>query len=64
MYNDIGNSLLPAGENMLREEALAKKLADLNPEAFWREIRNINNCNTPLPSSIESVSCGEEIVDL
>ena len=47
-------------ENILRKE----KLAELNPEAFWREINTINNCNTHLPSSIEGVSGGKEIVDL
>ena len=47
-------------ENILRKE----KLAELNPEAFWREIKTINNCNTPLPSSIEGVSGGKEIIDL
>ena len=51
-------------ENALRKEALAKKFTELNPEAFWREIKTINNCNTPLPSSIEGVSGGKEIVDL
>ena len=51
-------------ENILRKEALAKELPELNPEAFWREIKTINNCNTPLPSSIEGVSGGKEIVDL
>ena len=28
--------LIRNNENILRKEALAKKLADLNPEAFWR----------------------------
>ena len=42
----------------------AKKLTELNPEAFWREIKTLNNCNTPLPSSIEGVSGGKEIVDI
>ena len=51
-------------ENALRKEALAKKVTELNPEAFWREIKSINNCNTPLPSSIEGVSGEKEIVDL
>ena len=51
-------------ENMLRKEALAKKLAELNSEAFSGEIRTIKNCNTPLPSSIEGVSSGKEIVDI
>ena len=49
-------------ENMLRKEALAKKLADLNPKAFWSEIKNMNNCKTPLPTSIEGVSGEEQIV--
>ena len=49
-------------ENMLRKEALAKKLADLNPKAFWSEIKKMNNCKTPLPTSIEGVSGGEQIV--
>ena len=40
------------------------KFTELNPEAFWREINSINNCNTPLPSSIEGVSGEKEIVDL
>ena len=44
---------------MLHKETLAKILTDLNTEAFWREIRTINNCNTPLPSSIEGVSGGK-----
>ena len=50
-------------ENMLRKEALAKKLADLNPKAFWSEINNMNNCKTPLPTSIEGVSGGEQIIE-
>ena len=50
-------------ENMLRKEALAKKLADLNPKAFWSEIKNMNNCKTPLPTSIEGVSGGVQIVE-
>lgn len=51
-------------ENVLRKEALAKKLAGLNPEDFWREIKTINNCNTLLPCSIEGVSGSKEIVEL
>ena len=39
--------------NMLRKEALAKNLADLNPKAFWSEIKNMNNCKTPLSTSIK-----------
>ena len=54
---------IKTNENMLRKEALAKKLADLNPKAFWSEIKNMNNCKTPLPTSIEGVSGGEQIVE-
>jgi len=49
-------------ENALGKEALAKKLAEFNHEAFWREIKTMNNCNTPLPSSIEGVSGGKEML--
>ena len=45
-------------ENMLRKEALAKNLADIIPKAFWSEINNMNNCKTPLPTSIEGVFGG------
>ena len=48
---------------MLRKEALANNLADLNPKAFWSEIKIMNNCKTPLPTSIEGVSGGVQIVE-
>ena len=44
-------------ENMLRKEALAKNLADLNPKAFWSEIKNMNNCKTPLPHFSNLLNC-------
>ena len=51
-------------ENMFRKEALAKNLADLNiPKAFWSEIKNMNNCKTPLPTSNGGVSGGVQIVE-
>ena len=50
-------------ENMLRKVALANDLADLNPKAFGSEIKNMNNCKTPLPTSIEGVSGGVQIVE-
>ena len=50
-------------ENMLRKEALAKNLADLNPKALWSEIKNMNNCKTPLPTSIEGASGGVQTVE-
>ena len=37
-----------------------------NPKAFWSEIKNMNNCKTPLPTStgcIEGVSGGVQIVE-
>ena len=49
---------------MLRKEALAKNLADLNPKAFWSEIKNVNNCKTPLPTSIEGVSGGVQMEEI
>ena len=48
--------------NMLRKETLANNLADLNPKAFCSEIKNMNKCKTPLPTSIEGVSGGVHIV--
>ena len=48
---------------MLLKEALANNLADLNPKAFWSEIKNMNNYKTPLPTSIEGVSGGVQIVE-
>ena len=50
-------------ENMLRKKALAKRQANLNPKALWSDIKNMNNCKTPLPTSIEGVSVGEQIVE-
>ena len=50
-------------ENMLRKEALANNLADLNPKAFWSEIKNVSNCKTPLPATIEGVSGKVQIVE-
>ena len=49
---------------MYYAKALANNLARLNPEAFWHEIKTINNCNSPLPTCTESVTGGKEIVDL
>ena len=48
---------------MLRKEALANNLAYLNPNAFWSEIKNIIKCKTSLPTSIEGVSGGAQIVE-
>ena len=50
-------------ENMLRQGALTNNLADLDPKASWIDIKNTNNCKTPLPTSIEGVSDGVHIVE-
>ena len=36
-------------KNLLRREALGKKLNNANKDEFWKEINAINNCNTPIP---------------
>ena len=51
-------------ENLLRREALAKKLSNGNTDEFWKEIHAINNCNTPLPDTINNVSGSENILEL
>ena len=51
-------------ENQLRKEALAKSLSDKDVNGFWKEVRNINNCNTPLPVSVEGVTGEENIAEL
>ena len=50
-------------ENMFRKEALANNLADLNPNTFCSEIKNMNNCKTPLPLRFKGVSGGVQIVE-
>ena len=51
-------------EDDLRKEAIAKKYCDNNPRAMWKEINNANNSKVPLPSTIENVSGGRDIVKL
>merc|ERR1711888_457144 len=51
-------------ENLLRREALAKKLSNGNTDEFWKEIHAINNCNTPQPDTINNVSGSENILEL
>ena len=43
-------------ECQLRQDSLAKKLSQSRPDDFWKEIRQVNNCNIPLPNSIEDVT--------
>ena len=51
-------------ESQLRREALAKKLSNSNSDDFWKEIKTINNCNTPLPDSVNNVTGAENILEL
>ena len=45
-------------EKQLRKEALAKKLTDLNPNAFWKEIKLMNKNATPFYLLIVMVLMG------
>ena len=51
-------------DNQLRKDSLANKLSQSKPGDFWKEIRQINNCNIPLPNSVECISGKEEITEL
>ena len=51
-------------ENVLRKEALAKKLSNLNVKDFWKEISKINNSKSVLPSSINNANSPGEITKL
>ena len=51
-------------EEQIRKESLAKKLSDCNVKEFWKEIRSMNNSNTPLPDVIDNVSGGSNILKL
>ena len=43
-------------EKQMRKESLAKKLSTLDNSSFWKEVRHMNNCNTPLPTTIDGVT--------
>ena len=51
-------------ENTMRADSLARKLQNNNVNDFWKEIKSVNNCKTPLPSNIDGVSGPEEISQL
>ena len=57
-------SFIKNHENQLRKDSLAKKLSQSKPEDFWKDIRQINNCNKPLPNSVEGISGKEEFTEL
>ncbi len=48
---------------MLRRESLANKLSDMDPNSFWKEIKLLNNSNTPLPTNIEGATSAEHIAE-
>ena len=47
-------------ENALRRESLAKKMTSNSNCAFWKEIKKINNVNTPYPIALRG--CQEEVI--
>ena len=51
-------------EETLRKESLAKKMSNLNHNEFWKEIKVMNNCNTPLPTNIDGATGYDEIAKL
>ena len=40
-------------EYSMRRDTLATKLQSNNVEGFWKEVKVIDNCNTPIPTNIE-----------
>ena len=57
-------NFIKKNEAQLRKESLAKKLSDCNVKEFWKEIRSMNNSNTPLPEVIDNVSGANNILKL
>ena len=51
-------------ECQLRKDSLAKTLSQSRPGDFWKEIRQVNNYNIPLPNSVEDVTGIDEITEL
>ena len=51
-------------EDTMRGNSLASKLKNNRVEDFWKEVKIINNCRTPLPTNIEGVVGSDKIVEL
>ncbi len=51
-------------EDSMRRDALATKLQTNNVEGFWKEVKLIDNSNTPLPTNIEGMVGSEKIAEL
>ncbi len=48
-------------ENTMRSDSLARKLHNKSPNDFGKEIKQMNNCKTSLPTNIDGVCGSEEI---
>ena len=57
-------NFIKKNEAKLRKESLAKKLSDCNIKEFWKEIRSLNNSNTPLTEVIDNVAGASNILKL
>ena len=55
---------IKSNEQMLRKESLANKLSDHDYNSFWKEIKLMNNCKTPLPTTIDGISGEANIAEL
>ena len=51
-------------EQCLRQESLANKFKNSSTHTFWKEIKQINNSNIPLPGCIDGIMGEENIVNL
>ncbi len=56
--------MIKSHENVLRRESLANKLSGMDSNSFWKEIKLLNNSNTPLLTSIEGVTGAEHNAEL
>lgn len=51
-------------EQAMRADSLAMKLADHNDRDFWREVKMLSNCKTPLPNNIDGAVGVENVCEL
>ena len=57
-------SHIKRNENSLSRDALARKLQNNSVEDFWKEVKLLDNSNTPLPTNIEGVVGCDRIAEL
>ena len=48
----------------MRRDSLANNLMQNNITSFWKEVKSLNNCKTPLPTNIDGVVGEQNIADL